>query len=727
MSRVSLLIGGCVRIGAFDLDLAQNDAVSLLQSRALLSARSVHDTESSIDIFDKKGLCCLYEDTHVAFTFQFEDPPPFLADFDLPGYFPLAKSSDGSVEAHGFQCPALSYGTWSNSGSASNWLEGIALKVDENLLEIYSNAYDASKDLRHDLDDVPFDQWEATINRLCPGDPVATCFSDVTRDNWKEKFKYDYYMYLGQRAEDLRASAEDSRQLLRKYCRDKSEVSCENTLDTNDYGIQVKLNGVVATNDLPDATASGLGAADWRAQKEEFLWGPLPSASPPQSFLAQKAGGTLRFKDTANKFFLALSASSRPVTIDKRRIHGQPYIWHQSYGELLMALWIDPALLPPRAANGDGSLCGSTDASTYPTTPLTSGDSLFSVEVATQLCNSCNFVPPSGISGGGVSSDCSSPDCLPLPDCDRPPVQPPQVSTPAPDALCESEHVSLAEAESECQHLRGVDPDEIEVRMWQNCIVDFCASGGDPKVPMEEEQMEEIVEPEPECIGSECDPILDCENDLVLNLGTVRHSNLGGVGPDSGAETLRYGNVGELNGRSFDLVVRDVGGSYSSRKPSRNGVSGELGSIAVNSGSSVTLEFQAVFPDTGELVLVDNLGFTVLDIDQGKKGKSSEKVEVCGSKTAIVSRTCELDVAETSSGCKSFTATTPGTGADNPNSPIGLTAQQADRAVSFGFVGVSSFQATFSVAKGWGQRLFSFAFHPGVSCLGTAGDPLSIW
>ena len=35
----------------------------------------------------------------------------------------------------------------------------------------------------------------------------------------------------------------------------------------------------------------------------------------------------------------------------------------------------------------------------------------------------------------------------------------------------------------------------------------------------------------------------------------MSHNNLGGVGPDSGAENIRYAGVGSLNGRAFDLLV----------------------------------------------------------------------------------------------------------------------------------------------------------------------------
>ena len=142
-----------------------------------------------------------------------------------------------------------------------------------------------------------------------------------------------------------------------------------------------------------------------------------------------------------------------------------------------------------------------------------------------------------------------------------------------------------------------------------------------------------------------------------------------------------------------------------------------LGQIAIKAGSSVLLEFQVVDSSSGEPYEVSDLAFTVLDLDTGKKGKGAESVEVCGSNSAMVSEGTELSQA-VANGCTKFTATTVGNGADNPSSPVDLDLQQAARAATFGFTATPSFRARFEVGNGWGQRLFAFAFHPGVACLG---------
>jgi hypothetical protein len=61
-------------------------------------------------------------------------------------------------------------------------------------------------------------------------------------------------------------------------------------------------------------------------------------------------------------------------------------------------------------------------------------------------------------------------------------------------------------------------------------------------------------EPEPTCERGSL-PI-DFANAVVLQ------NNLGGAGPDSGDEILRYGGVGAVDGRAYDLVVSVAEGEY---------------------------------------------------------------------------------------------------------------------------------------------------------------------
>jgi hypothetical protein len=107
--------------------------------------------------------------------------------------------------------------------------------------------------------------------------------------------------------------------------------------------------------------------------------------------------------------------------------------------------------------------------------------------------------------------------------------------------------------------------------------------------------------------------------------------------------------------------------------------------------------------------------FSFLDLDQGKKGKQQESVEVCGAVNAVVSDTTELQQSSNGN-CLKFTSSTWGNGKDNPQSPETMSDVQRARAVAFQIAG-SSFQAKLGVTgKGANPRKFMFAGHPSLAC-----------
>ena len=105
-----------------------------------------------------------------------------------------------------------------------------------------------------------------------------------------------------------------------------------------------------------------------------------------------------------------------------------------------------------------------------------------------------------------------------------------------------------------------------------------------------------------------------------------------------------------------------------------------------------------------------------LDIDQGKKDKQRESVEVCGAANAIVTDDNELEVATTGD-CIKVTSTTHGTGQDNPDSIEGMSQLQRSRTSAYQVQG-SSFTAKLGVSKkGHNPRRFAFTGHPFVACV----------
>ena len=95
------------------------------------------------------------------------------------------------------------------------------------------------------------------------------------------------------------------------------------------------------------------------------------------------------------------------------------------------------------------------------------------------------------------------------------------------------------------------------------------------------------------------------------------HNNLGGFGPDAGAPTLRYGNIGSLNGRSIDLIVEVVGapvGGHGAGDTSVNGLGAGgaaggagagLGQINLAFGSRTRLRYTFANPNPNPLPLTN--------------------------------------------------------------------------------------------------------------------------
>merc|ERR1719201_1654465 len=136
--------------------------------------------------------------------------------------------------------------------------------------------------------------------------------------------------------------------------------------------------------------------------------------------------------------------------------------------------------------------------------------------------------------------------------------------------------------------------------------------GDEPQVPAPDLSIPSIVE-----------ELALCETSLVFN--TVIHSNLGGAGPDGGAENLVFGNVAA----NTNLVVtatspytpnmlNPAGGVL------KNGVREGFGVINLASGSSVDLTFSFVDSTTGAPKTMSDTVITFFDGDHGMSHESRE-------------------------------------------------------------------------------------------------------
>jgi len=253
--------------------------------------------------------------------------------------------------------------------------------------------------------------------------------------------------------------------------------------------------------------------------------------------------------------------------------------------------------------------------------------------------------------------------------------------------------------------------------------LDYCYSGGAPAAVAEAEEEETIENPQPVCSGAapaNCDPASACCNalrdDSTLTLDNVVQNNI--CGTDGGNQELRFGRALTQNGVDMDLVVQPTGdyecGRVTNDKFGRK--TDEIGLLAVQAGREVEFEFSFVRHGTSDPVAPESFMISVLDIDQGKKGKQRESVTMCGGAGAIVTDDSELEVTS-EGGCTTVTSTTHGTGRDNPTSVAGMSQSQRARTAAFPVSG-SSFTMKLGVSRtGHNPRRFQFTGHPTVSCV----------
>jgi hypothetical protein len=112
----------------------------------------------------------------------------------------------------------------------------------------------------------------------------------------------------------------------------------------------------------------------------------------------------------------------------------------------------------------------------------------------------------------------------------------------------------------------------------------------------------------------------DCCSGFVLDFpnSVVRRNNLGGLGPDSGAETIVYGGIAKKGSTPVDLVVSATSPYKSGGKTNR--VDGAYGTINVAGGTSVELKFR--FLAHGLSTTAPQFFFSVFALDKIDQAKS---------------------------------------------------------------------------------------------------------
>lgn len=245
--------------------------------------------------------------------------------------------------------------------------------------------------------------------------------------------------------------------------------------------------------------------------------------------------------------------------------------------------------------------------------------------------------------------------------------------------------------------------------------------------------------PESECVAGDVD--------LTFAQATVYHNNLGNIGPDTGDETIVFGNVGTFEGESINMVVSIApGAEYIPADLDRNGmictsarrsceVGGDFGQVNLQVNQpATTLHFQFQSNSTGEPVVLPGFLFSGLDID----GQLMEETYVIkGWDTAYYDRNSteayfsedEPGFCDGSSNCLYAHSTNQGSVCDNPLDAFdlglitcaGRTVHQRLRSFLLSFSDTSEFEVFFNAtrpARDYGRNfVFAFASSWADSCM----------
>merc|ERR1719197_1185046 len=165
---------------------------------------------------------------------------------------------------------------------------------------------------------------------------------------------------------------------------------------------------------------------------------------------------------------------------------------------------------------------------------------------------------------------------------------------------------------------------------------------------------------------------------ISLDSATVLHSNLGGQGPDEGAESMLVGPVApginlEITAKTpyTPNTINPRGGVLN------NKIHDKFIQINVATNTAVDLQFQLVDSSSGLPTTMDKFAFTMVDRDQGMSHESRESITVEG----FSSYKAGSDVAVEAKGqsLATFSSTLRGGNVDNPTSPYALSGMAERR------------------------------------------------
>mmetsp|Transcript_56923 Transcript_56923/g.128418 ORF Transcript_56923/g.128418 Transcript_56923/m.128418 type:complete len:347 (+) Transcript_56923:80-1120(+) len=209
-----------------------------------------------------------------------------------------------------------------------------------------------------------------------------------------------------------------------------------------------------------------------------------------------------------------------------------------------------------------------------------------------------------------------------------------------------------------------------------------------------------------------------CSGEPFLDMKEILHNNLGGKGPDKGAEGIVFKGKDLGSGESGKeiLMVVNATGDYSPDSAKSNGFNGKYMTVNVQGGTKVHIHIRMLDAATKEPVKLHEQDFTFFDLDTATGGKNTEYLKTTGFDEVVTTQNTEVKISKGDDGFTTFKASTRGTGADNPRDPLLLTLQQRDRAVMLKFKDADNIEAELGCSEGPHPRYFTFVGRPSLAC-----------
>lgn len=251
--------------------------------------------------------------------------------------------------------------------------------------------------------------------------------------------------------------------------------------------------------------------------------------------------------------------------------------------------------------------------------------------------------------------------------------------------------------------------------LWLGSTPEVAARGAPAQVSME------WADGATELVEDTSDP---CAKYPFIHLDSLKHSNLGGQGPDSGDEGIVYKATDYIPGQApLDLImVVNASDSYKAGHARYNGIHGAYGLITVSPGSEAVFIFRFLDPVTLKPKVLTKQEFTFFDLDQSANGDNREYIKVKEATQVWLTKNTEVEVTELATGEKQFMSSQHGSGVDNPKDPLALTVQQKNRAVTMEFENFSELHITMGATAGSYARYFMYVARPSLLCAQTV-DP----